>query len=258
MPHRVRCAETVLPGVRVVDLLSDRRFPRHAHDQYGVGVMLDGGHVSWSGRGLIEAGPQSVITVNPNELHDGLPIRGAARRWSMLFVEPDVIAAWAGAEIAAREFPAPAIADRTFAHGVAAALGDLRGADAGEAAEIVVALFADLLDPPGDTAAAATPSHGVRRMLERIHDDPAAAPTLADLAAVAGLAAHTALRRFRREVGTTPHAYLVQYRVRCACRAIVRGSPLTEAAALAGFADQSHMTRAFVRQFGVTPGRWRP
>jgi len=25
----------------------------------------------------------------------------------------------------------------------------------------------------------------------------------------------------------------------------------------AGFADQSHMSRAFVRQFGITPGRYR-
>jgi AraC-like DNA-binding protein len=34
------------------------------------------------------------------------------------------------------------------------------------------------------------------------------------------------------------------------------GRPIAEAAIDAGFADQSHMTRAFVRQFGVTPGRY--
>ena len=32
--------------------------------------------------------------------------------------------------------------------------------------------------------------------------------------------------------------------------------PIVDAAINAGFADQSHMTRAFVRQFGVTPGRY--
>jgi AraC-like DNA-binding protein len=30
-----------------------------------------------------------------------------------------------------------------------------------------------------------------------------------------------------------------------------------DAAAEAGFSDQSHMTRAFVRQLGVTPARYR-
>ena len=32
--------------------------------------------------------------------------------------------------------------------------------------------------------------------------------------------------------------------------------PLARAAADAGFADQSHMTRQFVRAYGLTPGRW--
>lgn len=258
MLHEVRCARPALPGLRIVDMWSSRRFPRHSHDQFGIGVMLDGGHASWSGRGPVEVGPGSVVTVNPNELHDGIPLRGAARRWSMVFVDPAAIAGLAGPEIAAREFPSPALADRRLAARVATALRDLGDGDAGRAAEIVVALFADLLDPTRAEPPAARPSEAVRRMLERIHDDPAAAPSLDELAAVAGLTPYTALRRFRREVGATPHAYVVQYRVRCACRALRDGSTLSDAAALAGFADQSHMTRAFVHRFGVTPGRWRP
>ena len=38
--------------------------------------------------------------------------------------------------------------------------------------------------------------------------------------------------------------------------AIERGVPLAEAAASAGFADQSHMTRQFKRAYGLTPARW--
>ena len=64
------------------------------------------------------------------------------------------------------------------------------------------------------------------------------------------------LRGFAREVGTTPHAYLVQRRVRLATRHLAGGKSPGEAATLAGFADQSHMTRAFVRQFGFTPARY--
>jgi AraC-like DNA-binding protein len=37
---------------------------------------------------------------------------------------------------------------------------------------------------------------------------------------------------------------------------IVDGVALSEAAAAAGFADQSHLTRHFSARFGVTPGRW--
>ncbi len=37
---------------------------------------------------------------------------------------------------------------------------------------------------------------------------------------------------------------------------IRRGSSLADAAAAAGFADQSHMTRLFVRAYGVSPRRY--
>ena len=64
------------------------------------------------------------------------------------------------------------------------------------------------------------------------------------------------VRAFARELGTTPHAYVVQCRVRLARQFLLRGQTLATAAQRAGFADQSHMTRAFVRQFGITPGRY--
>jgi hypothetical protein len=37
---------------------------------------------------------------------------------------------------------------------------------------------------------------------------------------------------------------------------LARGTALAEAAAASGFADQSHMTRLFVRAYGLTPGAY--
>lgn len=257
MLHRVECANSPLPGTRIVEILSDRRFPRHAHDQYGVGVMLDGGHVSWSGRGLVEAGPGYVITVNPNELHDGIPVHGTSRRWRMMYVDPCVISELGGAEMAAREFPLPVVGDTHFARRLASTLFDLPNVTANEATESVLDLFGTLFEQERNKRSSPGPSRSVQRMLERIHDDPADAPSLEELANIAALTPYTAIRRFRRELGTTPHAYLLQYRVRLAYKAICEGKTLAEASLLAGFADQPHMTRAFVRQLGITPGQWR-
>jgi AraC-like DNA-binding protein len=80
--------------------------------------------------------------------------------------------------------------------------------------------------------------------------------SLAELADLSGVSRFQLLRGFAREVGATPHAYLVQQRVRLARQFLAAGQPIVDAAINAGFADQSHMTRAFVRQFGVTPGRY--
>jgi AraC-like DNA-binding protein len=35
------------------------------------------------------------------------------------------------------------------------------------------------------------------------------------------------------------------------------GESLTQASLIAGFFDQSHMTRHFLKAFGLTPARWR-
>lgn len=89
-------------------------------------------------------------------------------------------------------------------------------------------------------------------------DDPAAELALSTLAAAAGLSRYQFLRAFSRLTGLPPHAYLLQRRVQRARRLVRAGLPLAEAAAASGFADQSHMTRCFVRSLGLTPGAFRP
>ncbi|MCG5481567.1 MAG: AraC family transcriptional regulator, partial [Ensifer alkalisoli] len=54
----------------------------------------------------------------------------------------------------------------------------------------------------------------------------------------------------------TPHAYLVQRRIDIVRQLIAKRTPLADAAVAGGFADQSHMTRVFVRKYGFTPGAY--
>ena len=92
---------------------------------------------------------------------------------------------------------------------------------------------------------------------DRRDDAPELPTSLAELAALTGLSRYQFLRAVSRQVGTTPYAYLMQRRVWHARRLLATGVPPSEAAAATGFADQSHLTRAFVRQYGVTPGAFR-
>jgi AraC-like DNA-binding protein len=86
---------------------------------------------------------------------------------------------------------------------------------------------------------------------------PQSQVSLAELAALSGVSRFQLLRAFSRQVGITPHAYLIQRRVLLAQRFLAAGQSPAQAALQAGFSDQSHMTRAFVRQVGVTPARYR-
>ena len=256
--HRVSVAPTALDGVELVEATSDRAFPRHSHDQFGIGWMAAGAHRSWSGRGPVEAGPGDVIAVNPEELHDGLPVRGEPRSWCMAFVAPHALERLTGDGAGGRELVRPVASDPALARAVRSAYGLLREGSRVRAGEALALLFADRLETAdAEARAPGAPSAPVRRILERLHDAAGEPASLDELAALAGMSRTGALRRFRREVGATPGAYALQLRVRRARALLAGGTGLADAAAAAGFADQSHLTRAFGRQFGLPPGRWR-
>jgi AraC-like DNA-binding protein len=91
------------------------------------------------------------------------------------------------------------------------------------------------------------------RLLAELTDPP----SLAALAAQAGVSRFQLLRRFAQVHGCTPHAFLTQQRAERARTLIASGVRLADAAVACGFADQAHMTRLFTRQFGFTPGAWQ-
>ena len=52
-------------SIVAMELASNHSFPRHTHDEYGIGVVLSGAQRSWSGVGQVESVPGDVLTVNP-------------------------------------------------------------------------------------------------------------------------------------------------------------------------------------------------
>lgn len=264
MSERVIFHRFPLAGIDAMSASTARSYPRHTHDQYGIGVVDAGGHASSSGRGAVEAGPGSLIFVNPGEVHDGRAIQGRPRSWRMLYVDPGLLdQALAdigdGAHVPLA-FAAPVFADErlrrffdaAFAHALA---GGPRNAMACETTILRLAAGMRANAAAGrKTAPGAAAS--IRRARDRIDDDPAAPLTLASLAREAGLSRYQLLRGFARALGLPPHAYILQQRIALARRLIRGGHALAEAAAIAGFFDQSHLTRCFTRQFGITPSRY--
>jgi AraC-like DNA-binding protein len=241
-------------------MASDRVFPRHSHDQLGVGIMLSGAHRSWSGIGNVEAQAGDIIMVNPGEMHDGMPLGGGLREWRMLYFDPAVVTRLVEAEgVTGIEVVRPAVSDRLLATRFAALFDRLidKAPDLLLLEENLLRVIMHISRCYGlRRAPGKEPSPPVKKALTRLDDDATSPIGLTELAELAGISRYQLLRAFVREVGATPHAYLVQRRVYLARRLLAAGRPIVEAAIDAGFADQSHLTRAFVRQFGVTPGRY--
>jgi AraC family transcriptional regulator len=79
-----------------------------------------------------------------------------------------------------------------------------------------------------------------------------------DLGGVVRLSAGHFSRVFKRSFGRSPHAYIMQRRVASAMILMLQGAqPLCDIAAECGFADQSHLSRAFRRWADMSPSAWR-
>jgi AraC-like DNA-binding protein len=260
----IRYHRLPLAGVDAMRANTSRAFPRHTHDQYGIGLVDAGGHSSWSGRGQVEAGPGTFISVNPGEVHDGHAVGGVARAWRIVYLEPVALAALridvlegAGGEF---EFGAPVFADGSLRAAFEAAYECAalpESGDAQRACEIALLQLIARLGSHGrrrERLPATSPD--VRRVRERIDADPAANHGLVELAGEGGVSRFQLIRGFQRALGLSPHAYIVQQRLALARRLIRRGDALADVALTAGFCDQSHLARCFTRQFGVPPRRY--
>jgi transcriptional regulator GlxA family with amidase domain len=99
-------------------------------------------------------------------------------------------------------------------------------------------------------------SPAIRRVLEFIEQNFARPITLAELASLCGLSLCRFVTVFRSQVGIPPHQYLCRTRVRRARALLRQGVPLAAVALDTGFCDQSHLSRHFKRQCGITPGHF--
>ena len=116
-----------------------------------------------------------------------------------------------------------------------------------------------LCAPPASPPAPPLCLHpSVRRAKELLEHRPGQPWRLADLAQMAGISAHHLVECFTKEVGVSPHRYLLGVRVRLA-QEMLSGSDLsiTEIALELGFSSGQHLAATFERLSGETAQSYR-
>ena len=249
-------------------------YHRHSHETYSLGVT-DVGAQSFTCRGAAYTSAAGmVMAFNPDDPHDGQATDGFGFTYRMIHIGPELVSAVL-ADAAGRPVGLPLFAEPVLSDPVLAArLRGLHRALLGEATALrrdellagVVRAAARQAETSSTRAAgrlaalsAAGPADA-RRVARRARDLIAGRYrddlTAGDLAEVTGRSRFAVHRAFSHVYGMAPSDYQRQLRLREARALIVAGTPISEAAALAGFADQSHLSRWFVRYYGVTPGRY--
>jgi AraC-like DNA-binding protein len=239
------------------------RMPSHVHPQYQL-TLYAGAPRRFTVAGQVLTGDTRMsVIIQAGEPHASAPIDDEHTGLRTFYIEPAMMqeaahAIWhrAGPVV----FGAARLTDRSTVAMLHAAHRSLEeGGLDGEVAfytalEQLVRRCAVPAGAPRKLARSDARTAQVRDLLE---DRVAENIRLDELARVAEISRFHLIRLFRRRYGVTPFAYQRNLRVERARAALRCGESLAQIAADLGFADQSHLGRAFRQVMGATPGQYR-
>jgi AraC-like DNA-binding protein len=244
-------------------------FELHRHDGFLVGVIESGAHAVWCRGERHLAGPGTLATMDPCEVHHGGAGHPDGWRQRILYVSPTSVAeVLEDAVDSTRANRAPhfrqcfgndeaLVARFLEVHRMLSdpAVSALERQSRFEA--LLAAVFLRHAEPKEMPDSGGGDDLAVERVRDYMHahlTDPCPLP---DLARVAGLRRRRLVDSFARRFALPPHRYLIQLRIDAARPLLANGLSPAEVAAALGFSDQSHFIRRFKAVVGVTPGRWQ-
>jgi len=221
--------------------------PWHDHDHLVLGLVERGVRVVALRDARFEVGAGQGFVLPPHVAHRCLDRGGVDCRVLCLDASAPPTPRPAWGRIACPEWRAAF--DRAFALAVG---GDDASDNALTALTALATSFVGALAP-----STAVEPRTVRQARRDLLADLAEGKTLRTLSRGAGLSPFHLERLYLRCTGLTPRQQQTLARLRRARSLLDEGMALSEAAAACGFADQSHLNRAFKRMMGVSPGRYR-
>jgi AraC-like DNA-binding protein len=229
----------------------------HRHDTYAIGRTLSGVQ-SFQYRGQERHSlPGGTIILHPDESHDGQAGTVDGFQYRMVYVEPALIQQILGGK------PLPFIKSglscdpRLYAATNVLLQSMNSQIDTMEEEDAMFELAHALNAISGSVQSKhAFDYRAAEKAREFIHDAIGRPLTLDELAQQSGRDRWSLSRDFRLLFGTSPYRYLTMRRLDLVRSLLIQGESPVGAALIAGFVDQSHMTRHFSKTYGISPSRW--
>lgn len=254
MADSIRTWHPEVPLVREVlhATFEHHAYPAHTHDAWTL-LLIDEGAVAYDlDRTPHHAVPESIGLLPPHVAHDGRSaVAGQPFRKRVLYLDSAWLpAAAADAAVARPTLRRPrALAAVRAVHAALVAPHDAMEAECG------VLLLQELVgEHLGTARSKASDDPLARRLRELLDDRISESFTIAEAAGMLGAHPGHLVRVFSKTYGIPPHRYVTGRRVDRARRLLLDGTPVAEAASVAGFHDQAHLARHFRRVLGTTPG----
>jgi len=250
----MRAWHPAVPGVREVlhARMTDHAYPAHAHAEWAL-MLVDEGAVSYQlGRHARIADATRATLLPPGVAHDGraAPRTGGFRK-RVVYLD----ASWISEALAGAVVDRPARPDLLGETRRLHRALELPGAELA-AEEMLVALADRFAMGIGADQRVVSDGALARRLRDLLEARLVAGVTLAEAGRLLGAHPSHLSRTFTTAFGLPPHRYLTTRRVDLARKLLLDGTPPAAAASMAGFHDQSHLTRHFRKVLGATPARF--
>ncbi|ANZ04111.1 AraC family transcriptional regulator [Raoultella ornithinolytica] len=246
-----------LPGVELYHAhISRYAFEPHTHEAFGIGA-IELGAERFRYRGSQYVAPvNSIVTMNPDELHTGEAATADGWRYRMVYLEPQMLEEVTG--VRHWWFREVVRQDPQRSQRLCQLIYGLWHTDDPLAQQGLLLDVIDTFRPLAHHAPViAEATHRFERVRDYLHDNYMHAVSLDELAQVASLSPYHFQRQFKAHFHVTPHQMLMAIRLWRAKAFLTHGMPAAEVAAASGLTDQSHLTRAFTRRYGITPVRYQ-
>lgn len=258
-----------LPGVVISEAkLTEFHFQPHYHLDYHIGLVTQGSQHQKVQHKTLDLVPKQICLMPPGEVHDGSGRDNTTRHLKTFRIPAELIQA-ALLDSQARDTNlqlAPSIIDqpthnRSFLQLIQAFDPNQYASQLHKDSLWTNALSNLLLaaeKKPLSQETFALTNQQLKRVREYCEANLSSKISLNNLAELCGLTRFQFIRRFQKQTGLAPHAWLMRLRLERACTQLAKSNAMiTDIAADVGFYDQSHFNRAFKQAFGVAPSNYR-
>ncbi|WP_375748409.1 AraC family transcriptional regulator [Vibrio sp. HN007] len=246
--------------------MSDFSYDKHAHEEFSIGVTLQGSQEFFASRAFHKSGPGNIILFNPDDVHDGHSGGDTNLEYVMLYLHPDELKPSfqaLGADMThSLRVEDTVLNDPILRHQVinlSQLIHDENSSkmehESGvfQVAQSLVRLSGQLKGIASETRADKLLLRAKDFIQANLHQEI----SIDDIAKAANLSKFHFIRLFRSQFGITPHQYVLSCRINNARKALEAGTPAVDVAQASGFADSSHLNRRFKRYYGMTPKQYQ-
>lgn len=240
-----------------------QKFPAHFHEYYVIGFIEEGQrHLICQGKEYI-INPGDLLLFNPYDVHSCEQIDGKTLDYRCINVTPDVMKKAIfdinGSESLPR-FNSSVVQESDAVSSLKELhLQILNGEREFKKEELFLYLLEELMQDHSNLSflsSAIDTSNETTTICSYLEDNYTNKITLDELSQLIGWSKYRLLRSFTKQKGISPYSYLETIRINQAKKLLEQGKKPIDVSFLTGFSDQSHLTRFFKSQVGLTPKQY--